>query len=150
MKQLLGAVMFLFFSAVAVLAGQVEIEVKKTATCGCCAAWVKHLQHSGFKTKSENIPFDVLQRFKRNHGIKPKHASCHTGQVGGYTIEGHVPVREIKRLLEEKPDAIGLSVPGMPTGSPGMEYGTERDAYEVLLIKKDGSTEVYASYTRKP
>ena len=122
------------------------IDVRKTATCGCCSAWIGHLQKNGFKVQAANMPFSVLARFKSTHGISPKLASCHTGRVGGYIIEGHVPTREIKRLLEERPNAIGLSVPGMPIGSPGMESGTYRDAYDVLLIKKDGSTEIYAHY----
>lgn len=90
-----------------------------------------------------------LMKFKLDHGISAKHASCHTGRIGGYTIEGHVPVREINRLLKERPDAVGLSVPGMPIGSPGMEVGTEREAYTVLLIKRDGSSEVFATYAAK-
>ena len=87
-----------------------------------------------------------LTQFKVKHGITPDLASCHTARVAGYTIEGHVPVREINRLLAEKPDAIGLTVPGMPLGSPGMDYGSEKEPYDVLLIKKDGTTSVFAKY----
>lgn len=125
------------------------IDVKKTATCGCCQAWVDRLKAAGFKVTTENMFMGSLMKFKLDHGISAKHASCHTGRIGGYTIEGHVPVREINRLLKERPDAVGLSVPGMPIGSPGMEVGTEREAYTVLLIKRDGSSEVFATYAAK-
>ena len=125
------------------------VTVKKTASCGCCKAWVDHLKGSGYRVKTENVIMSQLMSFKLKHGIGPKHASCHTARIGGYTIEGHVPAREIARLLKERPDAIGLSVPGMPIGSPGMEVGDQRDAYDVLLIKKDGTTEVFAHYTAK-
>lgn len=129
--------------------GGSQISVKKTASCGCCAAWIKHLKAGGYRAVAENVPYSILARFKTRKGIKPKLASCHTATVGGYTIEGHVPVREIRRLLEEEPDAVGLTVPGMPIGSPGMEVGTSRDAYDVLLIRRDGTTEVYAHYPAK-
>ncbi len=125
------------------------IDVKKTATCGCCQAWVDHLKAKGFRVKTENMLAGQLMQFKLKNGISAKPASCHTGRVGRYTIEGHVPAREVARLLKERPDAVGLSVPGMPIGSPGMEAGDHRDAYSVLLIKKDGTSEVFATYTAK-
>ena len=128
----------------------IRVDVKKTATCGCCQAWVDHLKKSGMQVTTENMATGTLARFKRKHGVKPAYQACHTGRVAGYTIEGHVPAKEIASLLKQRPDAIGLSVPGMPMGSPGMEYGTERDAYDVLLLKKDASTEVFASYKAKP
>lgn len=87
-----------------------------------------------------------MLRFKARHGITSELASCHTARVDGYTIEGHVPARELSRLLHERPDAVGLAVPDMPIGSPGMERGDRVEPYDVLLIKGDGSTEVYASY----
>lgn len=87
-----------------------------------------------------------LTQFKLKNGIGPKTASCHTARIENYTIEGHVPAREIRRLLTERPDAIGLSVPGMPLGSPGMDFGDDREAFDVLLIRHDGSTETFASY----
>lgn len=133
----------------AAAAEPLTVDVKKTATCGCCQAWVDHLKSSGFKVKTENMALGQLMKFKVRHGISHKHASCHTGRLAGYTIEGHVPVREIERLLKERPDAVGLSVPGMPIGSPGMEAGGQRDAYSVLLIKKDGTSEVFATYAAR-
>ena len=127
-------------------ASEPTVDVRKTATCGCCGAWVGHLKQSGLKVQYRNVSHGALALYKKQQSIPPRLSSCHTAKVGGYVIEGHVPAREIKRLLREKPDAIGLTVPGMPVGSPGMEDGTTRDAYEVLLIRKDGSTEVYARY----
>lgn len=126
-----------------------RISVTKTATCGCCKAWVAHLKAAGYRVAAKDVSYGILSKFKTTQGIKPNLASCHTATVGGYTIEGHVPVREIRRLLKEKPDAIGLAVPGMPVGSPGMEVDESRDAYDVLLIRRDGTTEVFAHYPAK-
>ena len=149
---MLKTILMLWMSILLISSARSEptaIDVKKTATCGCCQAWVDRLKTGGFKVTTENMFMGSLMKFKLDHGISAKHASCHTGRIGGYTIEGHVPVREINRLLKERPDAVGLSVPGMPIGSPGMEVGTEREAYTVLLIKRDGSSEVFATYAAK-
>jgi hypothetical protein len=127
-------------------AAKPAIHVAKTATCGCCHLWVEHLENEGFEVTAENMAIGQLSQFKTSHGITPDLASCHTGRIADYTVEGHVPAREIKRLIAEKPDAIGLTVPGMPLGSPGMDYGPKREPYEVLLIQKDGSTKVFAKY----
>lgn len=122
------------------------VEVWKEPTCGCCEDWIAHLEKNGYDVNlfnSGNI--DVRQRL----GIPPKYGSCHTAKIGGYAIEGHVPAREIQRLLREKPDAVGLAVPGMPIGSPGMDgpaYGDRKDPYDVLLVQKDGSARVYQAY----
>lgn len=124
----------------------VLVEVWKDPNCGCCKDWVSHLEASGFKVKV-NETGNTAMRAKL--GIPEKLGSCHTGLVGGYALEGHVPAREVHRLLREKPQAIGLSVPGMPVGSPGMDgevYGNRRDPFDVLLVRKTGATEVYASY----
>lgn len=123
-----------------------RVEVWKTATCGCCIKWVEHLQANGFKVAANNVAYGLLAQIKRQAGIPEEQASCHTGKIGGYVIEGHVPAADVKRLLDEKPDAVGLAVPGMPVGSPGMEQGDEKEPYEVLLVKKDGSTEVFARH----
>ena len=123
-----------------------KVTVQKTAGCGCCNVWIEHLRRAGFKVEARDTTPAVLGATKRQHKIGPDISSCHTAKVGGYVIEGHVPIREIRRLLREKPKAIGLTVPGMPIGSPGMENGTEREAFKVLLIKSDGSLKVYARY----
>ncbi|MFY0610051.1 MAG: DUF411 domain-containing protein [Hyphomicrobiaceae bacterium] len=150
MKSIIATLAVLLLFSGALQADGIKIDVKKTASCGCCLAWVNHLKQSGLQVATENMPYGALARFKQKHGVGVQHQSCHTGRVAGYTIEGHVPAKEIARLLKERPDAIGLSVPGMPIGSPGMEVGSERDAYDVLLLKKDGSTDVFASYGAKP
>lgn len=150
MKSITTAFVFLIVMHGGVHSETLRMDVKKTATCGCCQAWVNHLKQSGFNVTTENMALGTLAGFKRKHGVGVEYQSCHTGRIAGYTIEGHVPAREIERLLKQRPDAIGLSVPGMPVGSPGMEVGSERDAYNVLLLKKDGSTEMFASYKAKP
>ena len=122
------------------------VEVWKDPACGCCKDWVTHLEGAGFKVKVSDTGNDAV---RTRLGIDQKHGSCHTALVGGYAIEGHVPAREIKRLLAERPAAIGLAVPGMPVGSPGMDgavYGNRKDSFDVLLLAKDGSTKVYQHY----
>ncbi|GER09685.1 DUF411 domain-containing protein [Variovorax boronicumulans] len=122
------------------------VEIWKDPNCGCCQDWVKHLNKNGFATRVHD---EGNGPARERLGIPVKLGSCHTGRVGGYAIEGHVPAREMQRLLKEKPKAIGLAVPGMPIGSPGMDgpaYGDQRDAYDVLLVLADGSTRVYQSY----
>lgn len=126
--------------------GTPEIAVYKTATCGCCNAWVDHLREEGFSVTTRDVSQDQLNTRKHSAGLTYGLASCHTAFVDGYTIEGHVPADDIHRLLEEKPEAAGLTVPGMPVGSPGMEQGERRDPYDVLIFDHDGNTEVYASY----
>lgn len=119
------------------------IDVYKSATCGCCKIWIEHLEANGFKVNAHDVasPSDWREKF----GIPAEYGSCHTGMVNGYAIEGHVPAKEIKRLLAAKPKARGLAVPGMPLGSPGME-GPRKDPYDVLLVKPDGKTSVFAHY----
>jgi len=120
-----------------------EILVYKSPNCGCCTKWVKHLRQSGFQVKAENT--DKLDSIKKMSGIEPHLASCHTALVDGYVIEGHVPADDIKRLLQERPAIKGLSVPGMPMGSPGME-GPRQDAYQVLSFDTQGKTAVFANH----
>lgn len=121
------------------------IEVYKSETCGCCTQWVAHLQENGFKVKAHNVPNTAAYRARL--GIPAALGSCHTAAVSGYALEGHVPAAEIRRLLAEKPRAVGLAVPGMPLGSPGMERpGHAVDAYDVLLLRTDGRQEVYRRY----
>lgn len=122
------------------------VEVWKDPNCGCCQDWVAHLQAHGFAVKV-NGGGNTAMRAKL--GLPAELGSCHTALVGGYAIEGHVPAREIQRLLKERPEAVGLSVPGMPVGSPGMDgeaYGGRRDPYDVLLVPRSGAPRVFASY----
>jgi hypothetical protein len=123
-----------------------QVRVWKTPNCGCCSEWVTHLRSSGF----EVVTYDVNDTgpIRQKLGLAEKYGSCHTGKLGDYSLEGHVPAKEMQRLLREKPTALGLAVPGMPVGSPGMEMGKNRDAYDVLLILKNGSFRVYQSYPK--
>lgn len=122
------------------------IHVLKDPNCGCCGAWVEILQSEGFDVTVEASMGTLPARYKLDNGIPQEMASCHTARVEGYMIEGHVPVTDIRRLLDERPDAVGLTVPGMPYGSPGMGPESEREAYDVFLILRDGSTKVFTSY----
>jgi hypothetical protein len=119
------------------------VEVYKSPTCGCCGKWVDHLKANGFRVVTHDT--DDVMMHKYRLGVPPGLGSCHTAEVGGYVVEGHVPAVEIKRLLKEHPSAKGLVVPAMPMGSPGME-GDHKDSYDVLLINRDGSTHTYAHY----
>jgi len=119
------------------------IEVWKDPTCGCCKEWIALLRKAGF-TVTAHDSGNVAARTRAR--IAPQYGSCHTALVDGYAIEGHVPVREIQRLLKERPVAIGLAVPGMVVGSPGMEQGSRVDPYTVLLLHRDGGSSSYAKY----
>lgn len=124
-----------------------QVEVWKDPNCGCCKDWVTHLQSNGFDVKVHDSGNAAARTRLR---IPEKMGSCHTATVGAYAIEGHVPARDIQRLLKDKPKAIGLAVPGMPIGSPGMDTALYRgrvDAYDVLLVLEDGSSRVFKSYT---
>lgn len=123
-----------------------SVEMMTTSGCSCCHAWARHLRASGFEVTVKDLAMGQLMRAKLDAGVPAALAACHTARIGGYIVEGHVPVREIERLLAEKPDAIGLVVPGMPLGSPGMESGHRREAYEVLMLKRDGTTVVFQRY----
>ena len=123
--------------------------VHKTATCGCCKKWMKHLDNLGFETSPED--HQNLLPIKEKYGIKPEYGSCHTAvSKDGYVFEGHVPGEYISQFLaENNPNAIGLSVPGMPMGSPGMEVGDKFTPYDVLILYKDGTSEIYAEVRKK-
>lgn len=124
--------------------GATAIEVWKTPGCGCCGGWLDHLRESGFQVTAHDVADTAPIR--RRAGVAPQFASCHTGLVGGYAIEGHVAAQDIRRLLSEKPQAAGLAVPGMPVGTPGMDepvYGGRRDPHEVLLIQANGQSSVW-------
>ncbi len=127
---------------------KILVEVWKDPNCGCCKDWVAHLQASGFAVKVNDTGHEAM---RQKLGIPQKLGSCHTALVGGYGIEGHVPAADIRRLLRDKPQAAGLTVPGMPVGSPGMdgpEYGKRREPYDVLLVLKSGEARIYSSYNK--
>jgi hypothetical protein len=122
------------------------IEVWTGPSCSCCHDWIKHLEANGFVVTTHD---GGNSEARARLGMPTQYGSCHTGAVASYAIEGHVPAREVRRLLDERPDAVGLSVPAMPRGSPGMDspvYGGVRDPYDVFLIRPNGSALVYQSY----
>jgi hypothetical protein len=123
-----------------------QVEVWKDPNCGCCKDWVAHLETNGFQVRVNEVGNSAI---RTRLGIAETLGSCHTALVDGYAIEGHVPAKEIRRLLKEHPKAIGLAVPGMPAGSPGMDgaiYGKRRDPFDVLLVLQGGKTTVFQSY----
>lgn len=144
MLQKLAFALLLLFGAVALAQAAEEVDVYRAEGCDCCGKWAEYLKKNGFNVRVHNLSSSRLSRLKKQAGVGEKHASCHTAKVQGYVIEGHVPVDDVRRLLKERPRAIGLSVPGMPIGSPGMEVGDTKEPYQVLLLKRDGSAEVYA------
>lgn len=143
-RAIVGVALLLFVPQTAIASS--ALEVFTTSGCSCCVAWVKHMRAAGFTVSIKDVAMGELMRIKLAAGIPSTLAACHTAKVEGYVVEGHVPAREVLRLLNTRPDAVGLAVPGMPIGSPGMESGDKAEAYDVLLVKKDGSTEVYANY----
>lgn len=142
-RQLL--LMLLMLTAMPTLSLATEVVMYKDPSCGCCGTWAKHLRDAGFTVTEHNrTDMDVV---KAHYGIAPQLASCHTAVVEGYLIEGHVPADDIKRLLNEKPAVAGLTAPGMPMQSPGMQAeGLPPKNYDVLSFDKDGNSRVYSSY----
>lgn len=134
------------FSIMPHAAATTTVEVYKSPTCGCCDKWVDHMRDNGFTVHTKDIG---NKEIRQKSGISTSLGSCHTALVNGYAIEGHVPARDIKRFLRERPKAVGLSVPDMPHGTPGME-GARSDPYNVLLIKERGDsrgdTTIYSRY----
>ena len=120
--------------------------VYKTATCGCCADWVEHVRAAGFEVTVADVSQAELIQRKRELGIDPRLGSCHTALVGGYIVEGHVPAADIRRLLAERPPVAGIAVPGMPLGSPGMDYGGRRDPYNVIAFDDAGGLRIFSRY----
>ena len=145
-RQLLAGALLLALPRTWAAPGRLLVEVWKDPTCGCCKDWIAHLEKNGFEARVHDTGNTAA---RQRLGIPSQYGSCHTAVVDGYALEGHVPVREILRLLNERPNAIGLAVPGMPIGSPGMdgpEYGRRRDPYDVLLLARDGTSRIFQSY----
>lgn len=123
-----------------------RLDVYRSPSCGCCGAWVEHMVAAGFVVKVHMVGDTTAAR--KRLAMPDRFGSCHTAVVAGYVVEGHVPADEVKRMLAARPDAIGLAVPSMPPGSPGMEMGSRRDPYDVLLIDRSGRASVFASYPK--
>jgi hypothetical protein len=146
MKSLIAAAALTLTLATAAHAGAPMVIVEKSATCGCCAGWVEHMRASGFEVEVRDVSPERLDLTKRLLGVGPDYQSCHTAVIDSYVIEGHVPAADIRRLLAERPSAMGLAVPGMTIGSPGMEMDGERDPYDVLLLNHGAGATVFSSY----
>lgn len=121
------------------------VTVYKSATCGCCSQWIEHMRTHGFSVKSVDV--EDVTTIKHQYGIPAGAGSCHTALVGGYVVEGHVPAADVKRLLAEKPKVVGIAVPGMPAGSPGMEVPSGRvDRYTVVSFDQAGGISVFEKH----
>jgi hypothetical protein len=122
-----------------------KVTVYKTSSCGCCRLWVDHMKQNGFDVQAMDVSSADVRAVSKAAGLKDEDTSCHTAKIGTYTVEGHVPADDIKRMLKEKPAIAGIAAPGMPQGSPGMEQGT-KEPYDVLAFKKDGTSTVFAKH----
>ncbi len=121
-----------------------KITVYRSPTCGCCGLWLQHLEKHGFAVN--DVKTTDMQAVKQKYGVKPEWASCHTALVGGYVVEGHVPAADIKKLLQEKPAVIGVSVPQMPHGTPGMEMSGHKQPFSVISFDQDGNSQTFTDY----
>jgi len=121
-----------------------RVTVYKSPTCGCCANWVDHMKHNGFTIDAHDVDDTMLNQVKSTAGVPLSLRSCHVALANGYAFEGHVPADLVKKVLAEKPKLVGLAVPGMPVGSPGMEMGALRDPYEIVAFDRAGKTWTYA------
>jgi len=130
-----------FGSALAQSVGTVE--VFKSPSCGCCGKWVEHLRQNGFQVQTHDV--NDISATRKQLGMPDQLGSCHTARIGGYVVEGHVPASDIRRLLKDKPKALGLAVPSMPPGSPGME-SAKPVPYQTLLVQTDGTSKVFAQH----
>ena len=116
--------------------------VYKSSTCGCCSKWVEHMQANGFAVKA--IDVEDVDKVKKERGVPVSAQSCHTGIVNGYAVEGHVPAAAVKKMLAEKPAILGIAVPGMPMGSPGMEVPSgQKDKFDVVAFDKAGKITIF-------
>jgi hypothetical protein len=123
---------------------KIDIVVNRSPTCSCCGKWIEHLKQNNFNVK--DIVSDDVQALKDKYNVTQELASCHTALVNGYVVEGHVPAKDIRTLLKNKPDVVGITVPGMPSGTPGMEMGGRKDTYQVISFDKKNQHQVFNSY----
>ena len=139
------------FAGFAVFPASVRAELEpfkvfKSPTCGCCSKWVKYMRENGFIVRTKNVSDEQLMKIKNMLHIPLKHRSCHTGIIGNYWVEGHVPASDLKKLLASRPDARGLAVPNMPIGSPGMEMGSRKDPFDALLVLKNNRDRIFTRH----
>ncbi len=143
-RSLLAAALFALAGIAPAFAAGDEVTMYKDPNCGCCGKWAEHMRANGFSVKEIATP--KMGEVKRAAGVPQALGSCHTAKVGGYVVEGHVPAADVRRMLTEKPAIAGLSAPGMPQGSPGMEGPFPADRYDVVSVTADGKTRVFASH----
>lgn len=143
-RKLLAGLAPLALLACAESAVAATVNVTKSASCTCCEGWAEHMRKAGFTVKVTVVE-DVTPTATRL-GVPKQLRSCHTSEIGGYVIEGHVPAADVKRLLARRPKATGLAVPGMVLGSPGMDFGKQKEAYKTILFDKGGMRQVFASH----
>lgn len=159
MKFISGLIVVIYLLPIPVLAGPTDwskpgesykgnktIDVYYSKSCGCCKKWMKHLKDHQFTVNP--IPEPYMSDIKKRFGVKGEYSSCHTAIIDGYVIEGHVPADDIKRLLKQKPEIKGLSVPAMPIGTPGMEQGSSKDPFYVITLPKKGEPEIFRAYEK--
>jgi len=124
--------------------GNMNMTVYRSPSCGCCGVWIEHAKHHGFQIT--DITTDDMEAVKREHNIPRDLASCHTTIIDGYVMEGHIPVDDIKRFLKQTPNVVGLTVPGMPLGTPGMEAGDRKQPFDILAFDRNGQVQVFKHY----
>lgn len=124
--------------------GNMNMTVYRSSSCGCCGGWIEHAKQHGFQIT--DIKTDDLEAVKQEHNIPRYLSSCHTTIIDGYVMEGHIPVDDIKRFLKQKPNVVGLTVPGMPLGTPGMEAGERKQPFDILAFNENGQVEVFKHY----
>lgn len=139
-----GLICAAILSAQTAQSSEDEVIMHKDPNCGCCGQWAEHLRTNGFSV--QEIATRDMDAIKREAGLPPALASCHTARVGGYVVEGHVPAGDIRRLLAERPPVMGISAPGMPLGSPGMEGPSPAESYQVMSFDAEGKTQVFAEH----
>ncbi len=128
------------------VSSRIAATVWKTPTCGCCSLWVDHLRANGFQVEAKDVSADRVRAVSKAAGLPENGTSCHTAKIGNYVVEGHVPASDIHRMLKEKPAIAGIAAPGMPMGSPGMEQGGAKQAYDVVAFTKDGKMTVFSKH----
>lgn len=148
MKRLLITAALLAYQSLAIAEQPTEITVYRSASCSCCGKWLAHLKDHNFKVQDQVL--DNVDAIKQQYAVSAEMASCHTAVVNGYVIEGHVPAADINKLLHLKPQVAGLAVPGMPSGTPGMEMGGHQDAYNVISFNKNHNYDIFNHYDAKP
>lgn len=121
-----------------------HMKVYRSASCGCCKGWIDHIRENGIEV--EDVVVEDVSYFKNKLGVPSELRSCHTGVINGYAIEGHVPAADIKKLIHDKPQVVGLAVPHMPVGTPGMEMGNRKDPFDVISFDDKGDTQVFKQY----